>query len=82
MPSPPITGSSPDEIIHPPHHPLRILPAVAHGLQRLRLKPKSSHGQQVLEWHMQIDGGIQEVEYDDQHHNRTTLVSVLPGPLR
>lgn len=52
---------------------------VVHGLQRLRLKPKSTHGQQVLEWNMLLDGAREEVEYEDQHHNGTTLVSVKPG---
>lgn len=51
----------------------------AHGLQRLRLKPKPTHGQKVLEWDMALDGARIEAEYDDQHRNRTTLVSVLAG---
>ena len=29
---------------------------VAHGLQRLRLKPKPTHGQQVIEWRMELEG--------------------------
>lgn len=52
---------------------------VAHGLQRLRLKPKPSHGQSVVDWHMQLDGVRFEAEYDDHNHNHTVLVSVLPG---
>jgi len=52
---------------------------VAHGLQRLRLKPKSSHGQRVVDWHMDLDGALVQAEYDDHHHNATTLVSVMPG---
>ena len=52
---------------------------VVHGLQRLHLKPKSTHGQEVLEWTMRLDGAKEEVEYEDQHHNSTTLVSVEPG---
>lgn len=52
---------------------------VSHGLQRLRLKPKSTHGQKVLDWHMQVEGAVEEVEYDDQHNNHTLLISVLPG---
>lgn len=52
---------------------------VAHGLQRLRLKPKSSHGQQVIDWTMTLDGARTEAEYDDHHHNATTLVSAQPG---
>ncbi len=52
---------------------------VIQGLQRLRLKPKDTHGQIVRQWDMTIDGARVQVEYDDQHHNHTTLVSVEPG---
>ena len=52
---------------------------VSHGLQRLRLRPKTSHGQQVIDWQMELEGARIEAEYDDCHHNRTTLVSVAPG---
>ncbi len=52
---------------------------VYHGLQRLRLKPKSTHGQEVLEWRMDLVGAKPEAEYDDQHFNHTDLVSIEPG---
>lgn len=52
---------------------------VAHGLQRLRLKPKSTHGQRVDSWTMELAGVRFEAEYDDHHHNATSLVSVEPG---
>lgn len=52
---------------------------VSHGLQRLRLKPKSTHGQEVLEWHMDLVGARREAEYDDQHYNHTDLVSIEAG---
>lgn len=52
---------------------------VAHGLQRLRLKPKSTHGQVVQSWDMDLTGVRFEAEYDDHHHNATALVSVEPG---
>lgn len=52
---------------------------VSHGLQRLRLHPKSSHGQHVTDWAMVLEGATTQVEYDDHHHNRTTLVSVDSG---
>jgi transglutaminase-like putative cysteine protease len=52
---------------------------VAHGLQRLRLTPKNSNGQKVLDWTMDLTGAQQQVSYDDHNHNRTTLVSVDPG---
>ncbi len=57
----------------------RFAKPVVHGLQRLRLTPKHTQGQKVVGWTMEIEGGRVEVEYDDQHHNRTTLVSVDPG---
>lgn len=49
---------------------------VAHGLQRLRLTPKNTQGQKVLEWRMDLTGARTEVEYEDHNHNRTVLVSV------
>jgi transglutaminase-like putative cysteine protease len=52
---------------------------VAHGLQRLRLRPKPTHGQQVLNWDMALDGVRFEAEHDDHNHNHTALVSVVPG---
>ncbi len=52
---------------------------IAHGLQRLRLQPKSTHGQRVIDWRMELEGARFEVEYDDHYANRTSLVSVDPG---
>lgn len=51
----------------------------SHGLQRLRLRPKSTHGQQVIAWAMQLEGARLEAEYDDQHGNHTALVSLEAG---
>lgn len=52
---------------------------VSHGLQRLRLTPKSTSGQSVIDWTMTLDGASREAEYEDQNHNRTTLISIHPG---
>jgi transglutaminase-like putative cysteine protease len=52
---------------------------VSHGLQRLRLRPKPTHGQSVENWEMEFDGVRFEAEYDDHHQNHTILVSVEPG---
>ena len=52
---------------------------VAGGVQRLRLKPKPTHGQQVIDWSMELGGAVPQVEYDDHHHNATALVTVEPG---
>ncbi len=57
----------------------RFTEPVVHALQRLRLTPKSTQGQEILDWSMTYDGAEQELEYDDQHHNTTTLVAVRPG---
>ena len=52
---------------------------VAYGVQRLRLTPKTTQGQQILNWSMEYEGAKQELVYDDQNHNTVTLVSVLEG---
>ena len=52
---------------------------VQHGLQRLRLTPKETQGQRILDWSMEYEGAREELCYDDQHHNHVTLVSVLAG---
>lgn len=51
---------------------------VAHGLQRLRMKPKSTHGQRVIDWDMRLVGACAEAEYEDEHCNWAMLVSVEP----
>lgn len=52
---------------------------VAHGLQRLRLSPKTTQGQKVLEWRMAYEGAVEEVRFEDHNHNHVVLVSVVPG---
>ncbi|MBU6268084.1 MAG: transglutaminase family protein [Sphingomonadales bacterium] len=52
---------------------------VARGLQRLRLRPKTTHGQQVLDWAMTLDGARLEAEFDDHNANHATLVSIVDG---
>jgi transglutaminase-like putative cysteine protease len=52
---------------------------VVYGMQRLRLKPKSTHGQNLVDWAMDLDGAIAEVEYEDQNLNAAALVTILPG---
>lgn len=51
----------------------------SHGLQRLRLRPKSTHGQQVAGWEMELKGAKCEAVYEDQHNNQTALISIEPG---
>ena len=52
---------------------------VSHALQRLRLTPKTTQGQSILDWSMEYENAHAELEYDDQHHNHVTLVAVEPG---
>lgn len=52
---------------------------VSHGLQRLRLRPKSTHGQEIVEWATTLEGATHEAGYEDQHHNHVELVSMEPG---
>ena len=52
---------------------------VIHALQRLRLTPKETQGQEILEWDMEYENAHEELTYEDQHHNTTTLVGVEPG---
>lgn len=52
---------------------------VARGLQRLRLTPKGSAGQRVLEWKMEFDGAQLQVEYDDPNNNHVSLISFDTG---
>ena len=52
---------------------------VVHALQRLRLTPKATQGQKIVAWEMDFEHAKRELEYDDQHFNHVTLVSVEPG---
>lgn len=63
-------------IRHTTHY--RFAEPVAHGLQRLRLTPKATQGQEIVSWSMTYAGAKLELEYDDQNFNHTTLISVLP----
>jgi len=52
---------------------------VNYGLQQLRLTPKSRAGQSIVEWDISIEGGTKELEFDDQHNNHVSLISVETG---
>ncbi len=56
----------------------RFAEPVVHALQRLRLTPKATHGQEILDWRMTYENAHTELEYEDQHYNTVTLVSVDP----
>lgn len=53
--------------------------AVPYGLQRLRLCPKRGNGQRLLDWSLDIEGGVLELSYEDHHNNSVSLVSLEPG---
>ncbi|ANU07379.1 transglutaminase family protein [Paraurantiacibacter namhicola] len=57
----------------------RFSEPVAHGLQRLRLTPKATQGQEVLDWRMTYEGAREELVYEDQNYNTVSLVSVDGG---
>lgn len=52
---------------------------VVHALQRLRLTPKETQGQSIIDWDMQYANAQPELQYDDQNFNTVTLVAVEPG---
>ena len=52
---------------------------VVHALQRLRLTPKETQGQRILDWQMTFDNAHAELQYDDQHFNHVTLIGIAPG---
>ena len=52
---------------------------VVHALQRLRLTPKETQGQRIVDWRMTFDNAHAELQYDDQHFNHVTLISLSPG---
>lgn len=52
-------------------------PPIPGGLQQLRLTPRSSEHQRVIEWETTVIGGIKQVSFADQHGNHTELVSFL-----
>jgi len=56
----------------------RFADPVVHALQRLRLTPKETQGQKILDWEMEYENAHPQLEYDDQHFNTVTLVAVEP----
>lgn len=62
---------------HTTHY--RFSSPVARGLQRLRLTPKTSAGQSIVNWSIQLEGARREVEYDDENANHVTLIQFEAG---
>jgi transglutaminase-like putative cysteine protease len=59
----------------------RFASPVAHGIQRLRLTPKETQGQKIVEWNMEYEGAHEQLSYDDQNFNHVTLVAVNEGAM-
>ena len=57
----------------------RFAQPVSHGVQRLRLTPKETQGQQIRKWDMHYEGGVEQLSYDDQNFNHVTLLRVEEG---
>lgn len=52
---------------------------IHYALQKLRLIPRTGHGQTVLSWQTDITGGEKQLTFDDQFKNHTELVKVTSG---
>ena len=64
-------------IVHETHY--HFDKPITYALQRARLCPKSTQGQVVREWHMDIINGQLQASFDDHHTNRTDLISIHQG---
>ncbi|RKF21799.1 transglutaminase family protein [Altericroceibacterium spongiae] len=62
---------------HTTHY--RFAAPVSYAIQRLRLTPKETQGQKILQWNMEYEGAREELVYDDQNHNSVTLISAEEG---
>lgn len=49
---------------------------VHYALQQVRLTPPSQESQRVVTWNLTVEGGRKQLEFEDQHHNRVTLISI------
>ncbi len=52
---------------------------VDYGLQRLRLTPTPGPTQEIVGWHLELNGCETQVNYDDHFGNRVTLARIEPG---
>ncbi|WP_133365778.1 transglutaminase family protein [Qipengyuania sediminis] len=64
-------------IRHTTHY--RFAQPVLHAIQRLRLTPKTTQGQEIVHWDMAFAHATRQFDYDDQHRNLTTLIAIEPG---
>ncbi|MBU2360429.1 transglutaminase family protein [Loktanella sp. M215] len=52
---------------------------VSYALQRLHLRPQSNVMQTVLDWSLEVEGGVVELTCDDHHGNIMDLVNTTRG---
>ena len=52
---------------------------VVYGLQQLRMRPKDTRGQKVLDWTISVEGGAPQLRYDDHNNNAVDLIGIEPG---
>ena len=64
-------------IRHVTHY--RFESPILYGLQRMRLTPKTTQGQHIVNWSMEYRGAHEQLSYDDQNFNHVTLVAVDEG---
>ena len=64
-------------IRHTTHY--RYTSPVVHAIQRLRLTPKTTQGQEIVTWDMAFENAEKQFSYEDQHRNLTTLIAMTPG---
>lgn len=55
---------------------------VPYALQQVRLRPKETAAQKVLDWRLTVTGGKTECRFEDSHRNAVDLVSFDPGTTR
>ena len=49
---------------------------VHYALQQVRLTPTSEESQTIVTWNLSVEGGRKQLEFEDQHHNLVTLISL------
>jgi len=52
---------------------------VHYALQQLRLTPRTSEGQRVIEWKSTVTGGTKQLSFEDQYRNPVDLVLIEDG---
>ncbi|SEL45391.1 Transglutaminase-like enzyme, putative cysteine protease [Roseovarius azorensis] len=52
---------------------------VPYGVQQIRLYPKPTRGQTVVDWAITVEGATKQVEFDDHHRNHVILFGFDAG---